>query len=105
MEGVEASAVNLLKRAVELDSGGQRLEEAVTCYQEGCGLLMSVMKGTVFHAKEPRHGWEGGGEDAGCREVEVSVKSLANGCKHKQVRKRFLIEGTKQELSLWTLDQ
>ncbi|PVD35251.1 hypothetical protein C0Q70_06532 [Pomacea canaliculata] len=54
MEGVEASAVNLLKRAVELDSGGQRLEEAVTCYQEGCGLLMSVMKATSDVTKKSK---------------------------------------------------
>ena len=45
MEGVEASAISLLKRAVELDTGGQRLDEASTLYQEGVSLLLSVMKG------------------------------------------------------------
>lgn len=48
MEGVESSAISLLKRAVELDSGGERLDEAATLYQEGVSLLLSVMKGTVY---------------------------------------------------------
>ncbi|KAK7097718.1 MIT domain-containing protein 1-like [Littorina saxatilis] len=44
MEGVEASAVSLLKRAVDLDNGGERLDEAATLYQEGVSLLLTVMK-------------------------------------------------------------
>lgn len=55
MEGVEASAVALLKRAVELDTGGQRLDEAATCYQEGVSLLLSVMKATSDSAKKTRY--------------------------------------------------
>lgn len=55
MEGVEASAVGLLKRAVELDTGGQRLDEAATLYQEGVSLLLSVMKATSEAAKKARY--------------------------------------------------
>ncbi|KAK7486974.1 hypothetical protein BaRGS_00021790, partial [Batillaria attramentaria] len=55
MEGVEASAIGLLKRAVELDTGGQRLDEAATCYQEGVSLLLSVMKATSDAGKKGRY--------------------------------------------------
>lgn len=44
LAGVEASAISLLKRAVELDSS-RRFDEAVTCYQEGLQLLLEVLKG------------------------------------------------------------
>ena len=43
MEGVEASAISVLKRAVELDRS-KRYDEAVTCYQEGIALLVKVLK-------------------------------------------------------------
>lgn len=49
MEGVEASAISLLKRAVDLDREGQRLDEAATLYQEGVSLLLSVMKGIIMY--------------------------------------------------------
>lgn len=42
--GMEASAVSVLKRAVELDQGG-RFQESLVCYQEGIQLLMDVLKG------------------------------------------------------------
>lgn len=41
---MEASAVSVLKRAVELDQGG-RFQESLVCYQEGIQLLMDVLKG------------------------------------------------------------
>ena len=41
--GVEASAISILKRAVELDNS-KRFDESMTCYQEGVGLLMQVLK-------------------------------------------------------------
>lgn len=49
VSGVEASAISVLKRAVELDQAG-RLQEALVCYQEGIQLLMDVLKG--LHAAE-----------------------------------------------------
>lgn len=42
--GMEASAISVLKRAVELDQGG-RFQESLVCYQEGIQLLMDVLKG------------------------------------------------------------
>lgn len=44
VSGMEASAVSVLKRAVELDQGG-RFQESLVCYQEGIQLLMDVLKG------------------------------------------------------------
>lgn len=46
VSGMEASAVSVLKRAVELDQGG-RFQEALVCYQEGIQLLMDVLKGLL----------------------------------------------------------
>lgn len=45
--GMEASAVSVLKRAVELDQS-ERFQESLVCYQEGIQLLMDVLKGTVL---------------------------------------------------------
>lgn len=44
VSGMEASAVSVLKRAVELDQGG-RFQESLVCYQEGIQLLIDVLKG------------------------------------------------------------
>ena len=50
--GVYASAISVLKRAIELDSAN-RLEEAVVCYQEGLQLLIDYLKGNKKH-KNPK---------------------------------------------------
>ena len=44
MADVEAAAINILKRAVELDTK-QRFTESMICYQEGIALLLEVLKG------------------------------------------------------------
>lgn len=44
LSGMEASAVSVLKRAVELDQS-ERFQESLICYQEGIQLLMDVLKG------------------------------------------------------------
>uniref|UniRef100_A0A3B5MN13 MIT domain-containing protein n=1 Tax=Xiphophorus couchianus TaxID=32473 RepID=A0A3B5MN13_9TELE len=44
VSGMEASAVSVLKRAVELDHSG-RFQESLVCYQEGIQLLLDVLKG------------------------------------------------------------
>ncbi|XP_038063402.1 MIT domain-containing protein 1-like [Patiria miniata] len=49
--GFEASAVSVIKRAVELD-GKERFTEALVCYQEGLNLLMEVLKVTTDDAKK-----------------------------------------------------
>ena len=42
--GMEASAITVLKRAVELDEK-RRFTEALVCYQEGLNLLLEALKG------------------------------------------------------------
>lgn len=44
LSGMEASAVSVLKRAVELDQS-ERFQECLICYQEGIQLLMDALKG------------------------------------------------------------
>ncbi|KAK2179966.1 hypothetical protein NP493_464g01045 [Ridgeia piscesae] len=51
--GIEASAVSLLKRAVEMDTKHQ-FSQALVCYQEGIQLLMDVLKVTKLEAKRQR---------------------------------------------------
>ena len=46
---MEASAVSVLKRAVELDQGA-RFQESLVCYQEGIQLLMDVLKGITINS-------------------------------------------------------
>ena len=41
--GIEASAISLLTRAVEMDTQRQ-FTQALVCYQEGIQLLMDVLK-------------------------------------------------------------
>ncbi|XP_003961790.1 MIT domain-containing protein 1 [Takifugu rubripes] len=50
VSGMEASAVSVLKRAVELDQGG-RFQESLVCYQEGIQLLMDVLKAVKDDSK------------------------------------------------------
>lgn len=47
VSGMEASAISVLKRAVELDQNG-RFQESLVCYQEGIQLLIDVLKGTLL---------------------------------------------------------
>ncbi|XP_059151845.1 MIT domain-containing protein 1-like isoform X2 [Physella acuta] len=52
--GVELSARTILKRAVELDNS-RRFEESLTCYQEGVGLLMQVLKTVTDVTKKQKY--------------------------------------------------
>ncbi|GFO11641.1 mit domain-containing protein 1-like [Plakobranchus ocellatus] len=52
--GVEASAISILKRAVELDNS-RRFDESLTCYQEGVGLLMEVLKSVSDSSKRQKY--------------------------------------------------
>lgn len=51
--GVEASAISVLKRAVEMDTA-RRFDEALVCYQEGINLLLQVLKATSDKGKKER---------------------------------------------------
>ncbi|XP_056011498.1 MIT domain-containing protein 1-like isoform X2 [Ostrea edulis] len=53
LQGVESSAISILKRAVDLDTS-KRYDEAVTCYQEGLQLLLEVIKGVTDVPKKDR---------------------------------------------------
>lgn len=52
--GVETSAISILKRAVELDNC-KRFDESVTCYQEGVGLLMQVLRSVSEDSKKQKY--------------------------------------------------
>jgi len=54
LSGVEASAVSLLTRAVEMDQNG-RFTESLVCYQEGIQLLLEVLKGSLDDKKKTRY--------------------------------------------------
>ena len=45
--GVEASAIGLLKQAIQMDSE-KKFTEAIVCYQEGIQLLLTVLKGMMI---------------------------------------------------------
>ena len=45
--GVEASAIGLLKQAIQMDSE-KKFTEAIVCYQEGIQLLLTVLKGRMI---------------------------------------------------------
>jgi len=51
--GMEASAISILTRAVELDQQ-RRFTEATVCYQEGLKLLMDVIKATTVEPKKSK---------------------------------------------------
>jgi len=51
IKGMELSAVNILKRAVELDNAS-RFTESIVCYQEGLGLLIEVSKSITDKTKK-----------------------------------------------------
>lgn len=52
--GVEASAISVLKRAVEMDTA-RRFDESLVCYQEGINLLLQVLKATSDQSKKERY--------------------------------------------------
>ncbi|KAJ8350319.1 hypothetical protein SKAU_G00254490 [Synaphobranchus kaupii] len=54
LPGMEASAVSVLTRAVELDHSS-RLQESLICYQEGIQLLMDVLKAIKDDSKKAHY--------------------------------------------------
>ncbi|KAH9492625.1 MIT domain-containing protein 1 [Bulinus truncatus] len=53
-DGTETSTIDLLKRAVDLDTN-KRYEESLTCYQEDVGLLMKVPKNITEELKRQKY--------------------------------------------------
>lgn len=104
LQGVESSAISILKRAVELDSG-KRYDEAVTCYQEGLQLLLEVMKGVSDVTKKERFRQKmleymaRAGElkkfvrdekTAGKQHEQIQIESNATGYSYETLFSRFL---------------
>ncbi|CAL1545283.1 unnamed protein product [Lymnaea stagnalis] len=84
--GVEASAISILKRAVELDNS-HRYEESLTCYQEGVGLLMQVLKGVTESVKRQRYRQKIEEYLARAEELKVFVKEEKEASKqHTQIQ-------------------
>ncbi|XP_005097567.1 MIT domain-containing protein 1 [Aplysia californica] len=83
--GVEASAISILKRAVELDNT-KRFDESLTCYQEGVGLLMQVLKSVNDAGKRQRYRLKIEEYLARAEELKVFVKEEKEASKqHEQI--------------------
>lgn len=83
--GIEASAISVLKRAVELDNS-KRFEESLTCYQEGVGLLMQVLKLVNDSAKKQRYRQKIEEYIARAEELKVFVREEKEASKqHEQI--------------------
>lgn len=52
--GLETAAAAVLKQAVEMDNARRHLE-ALTCYREGIGLLMDVVKSMDFDSRSDKN--------------------------------------------------
>uniref|UniRef100_A0A0B6ZLW5 MIT domain-containing protein n=1 Tax=Arion vulgaris TaxID=1028688 RepID=A0A0B6ZLW5_9EUPU len=84
--GVESSAISILKRAVELDNS-RRFDESVTCYQEGVGLLMQVLKSVTDTSKRQRYRQKIEEYLARAEELKVFVKDEKEASKqHEQIQ-------------------
>ncbi|CAG5135403.1 unnamed protein product [Candidula unifasciata] len=84
--GVEASAISILKRAVELDNS-HRYDESLTCYQEGVGLLMQVLRSVTDAGKRQRYRQKIEEYLARAEELKVFVKDEKEASKqHEQIQ-------------------
>ncbi|XP_029967472.1 MIT domain-containing protein 1 [Salarias fasciatus] len=84
--GMEASAVSVLKRAVELDQSS-RFQEALVCYQEGIQLLMDVLKAVKDESKRGHYR----DKIRGYMDRAEQIKALVNQMKedgkyHEQIK-------------------
>ncbi|XP_028447385.1 MIT domain-containing protein 1 isoform X1 [Perca flavescens] len=87
VSGMEASAISVLKRAVELDHSG-RFQESLVCYQEGIQLLIDTMKAAVKddskrgHYREKIKSYMDRAE-----QIKVNVNQMKeDGKYHEQIR-------------------
>ncbi|KAG8000496.1 MIT domain-containing protein 1 [Nibea albiflora] len=87
VSGMEASAISVLKRAVELDQAG-RFQDSLVCYQEGIQLLMDVLKAAVKDDSKRGHYRE---KIKGYMDRAEQIKAHVNQMKedgkyHEQIR-------------------
>lgn len=86
VSGMEASAVTVLKRAVELDQGG-RLQESLVCYQEGIQLLMDVLKAVKDDSKRGHYRQRIKGYMDRAEQIKVHVNQMKeDGKYHEQIK-------------------
>ncbi|TNN04361.1 hypothetical protein fugu_001390 [Takifugu bimaculatus] len=86
VSGMEASAVSVLKRAVELDQGG-RFQESLVCYQEGIQLLMDVLKAVKDDSKRGHFRDKIKGYMDRAEQIKAHVNQVKeDGKYHEQIR-------------------
>ncbi|XP_069009687.1 MIT domain-containing protein 1 [Embiotoca jacksoni] len=86
VSGMEASAVSVLKRAVELDQSS-RFQESLVCYQEGIQLLMGVLKAVKDESKRGHYRKKINGYMGRAEEIKAHVNQMKeDGKYHEQVR-------------------
>ncbi|XP_073329789.1 MIT domain-containing protein 1 isoform X2 [Pagrus major] len=86
VSGMEASAISVLKRAVELDHGG-RFQESLVCYQEGIQLLMDVLKAVKDDTKRGHYRDKIKGYMDRAEQIKAHVNQMKeDGKYHEQVK-------------------
>ncbi|XP_014890134.1 MIT domain-containing protein 1 isoform X2 [Poecilia latipinna] len=86
VSGMEASAVSVLKRAVELDHSG-RLQESLVCYQEGIQLLIDVLKALKDDSKRGHYREKIKGYMDRAEQIKSHVNQMKeDGKYHEQIK-------------------
>ncbi|KAM3608089.1 uncharacterized protein V6R79_018951 [Siganus canaliculatus] len=86
VSGMEASAISVLKRAVELDQNS-RFQESLVCYQEGIQLLMDVLKAVKDDSKRGRYRDKIKGYMDRAEQIKVHVNQMKeDGKYHEQIK-------------------
>uniref|UniRef100_A0A1A8JHH5 MIT, microtubule interacting and transport, domain containing 1 n=1 Tax=Nothobranchius kuhntae TaxID=321403 RepID=A0A1A8JHH5_NOTKU len=86
VSGMEASAVSVLKRAVELDQSG-RFQESLVCYQEGIQLLMDVLKVSKDESKRGHYREKIKGYMDRAEQIKAHVNQMKeDGKYHEQIK-------------------
>ncbi|XP_027879714.1 MIT domain-containing protein 1 [Xiphophorus couchianus] len=86
VSGMEASAVSVLKRAVELDHSG-RFQESLVCYQEGIQLLLDVLKALKDDSKRGHYREKIKGYMDRAEQIKSHVNQMKeDGKYHEQIK-------------------
>uniref|UniRef100_A0A1A8L9J8 MIT, microtubule interacting and transport, domain containing 1 n=1 Tax=Nothobranchius pienaari TaxID=704102 RepID=A0A1A8L9J8_9TELE len=86
VSGMEASAVSVLKRAVELDQSG-RFQESLVCYQEGIQLLIDVLKVSKDESKRGHYREKIKGYMDRAEQIKAHVNQMKeDGKYHEQMK-------------------
>ncbi|KAJ8410006.1 hypothetical protein AAFF_G00210470 [Aldrovandia affinis] len=84
--GIEASAVSVLKRAVELDHSS-RFQESIVCYQEGIQLLLDVLKAIKDDSKKVHYREKIKGYMERAEQIKVHLtREKEEGKYHEQIK-------------------